>query len=242
MVQEVRAPHGFLEDVLRSVGLIDAYAYVASPIGGMYVASGQHGISAVMEAATGEEFERRYRARFGRRVERRDALAGVLKRAIDGGAGAVVDLATCTPFQRAVLDATRRIPAGTVRPYAWIAREIGHPGAVRAVGTALAKNPVPLVVPCHRVVRSDGEAGEYALGARDKIALLEHEGVNLPAMRQRVVRHRFWSAEGETSFCYPFCFRDDQVAGRQFREFRSVRDALAHGLEPCETCHPERAA
>ena len=56
------------------------------------------------------------------------------------------------------------IPRGEVRPYGWIAAEIGRPKAVRAVGTALGHNPVPLIVPCHRVVRSDGMIGQYSLG------------------------------------------------------------------------------
>ncbi len=57
------------------------------------------------------------------------------------------------------------IPLGETRSYAWVAKTIGRPGAVRAVGTALRKNPYPLIIPCHRVVRSDGTVGRY--GGRD---------------------------------------------------------------------------
>ena len=73
------------------------------------------------------------------------------------------DLDALTEFERAVLAKALEIPAGEVRPYGWIAREIGRPKAVRAVGTALGRNPVPLLIPCHRVVRSDGRIGNYAL-------------------------------------------------------------------------------
>ena len=65
------------------------------------------------------------------------------------------DLSGTTPFQRRVLETVKGIPRGEVRPYAWVAREAGSPKASRAVGSVMAKNPVPLVVPCHRVVRND---------------------------------------------------------------------------------------
>ncbi|MBV9102554.1 MAG: MGMT family protein [Candidatus Eremiobacteraeota bacterium] len=242
VVQSMSAPGRFLEDVLRRCGLIDGYAVVQSPIGVVYAAMGERGITAVMEASSETEFEGRYRERFGRRVERRDQLSAELQNAMQRGSRAKVDLSECNPFQRAVLEATRRIRPGTVRPYAWIAREIGHPGAVRAVGTALAKNPVPLIVPCHRVVRSDGETGEYALGADDKVRILEHEGVHVPELRRRVTMHEFWSPEGDDTFCYPFCFSEPQLHGRHFRKFQTPQEAVRLGLTPCETCHPPLAA
>jgi len=67
-----------------------------------------------------------------------------------------------TPFQWKVLKAVMAIPLGETRSYAWVAQKIGHPGAVRAVGTALRKNPFPLLIPCHRVIKSDGQCGKYA--------------------------------------------------------------------------------
>ena len=75
-----------------------------------------------------------------------------------------IDLSGTPDFQRRVLEAAKRIPFGEARPYAWIAERIGHPHAVRAVGTALGRNPVPLIVPCHRVWRSDGGLGGYLFG------------------------------------------------------------------------------
>ncbi len=83
-----------------------------------------------------------------------------------------------TEFERAVLLEALEIPRGEVRTYGWIAAQIGHPAAVRAVGTALRKNPVPVLIPCHRVVRSDGHVGEYALGGSDaKRRILAAEGI-----------------------------------------------------------------
>lgn len=86
-----------------------------------------------------------------------------------------VDLSAVPPFQRDVLERARAIPFGEVRSYAWIARRIGRPRAARAVGTALARNPVPLIVPCHRVLRSDGSRGGYLFGlaVKDRLLALE---------------------------------------------------------------------
>ncbi|MBF0486181.1 MAG: MGMT family protein [Candidatus Omnitrophica bacterium] len=69
---------------------------------------------------------------------------------------------TLTPFEWAVLKATLDIPFGETRTYAWVAKRIGKPRAVRAVGSALRKNPYPLIIPCHRVIKSDGSLGRYA--------------------------------------------------------------------------------
>lgn len=101
-----------------------------------------------------------------------------MRKFADGDASAFdtlpIDVAG-TPFQRKVWNATRKIPYGQTRTYAEIAKQIGHPKAVRAVGTALGKNPVCIIVPCHRVVPSSGGIGNYAYGAAVKRWLLEHE-------------------------------------------------------------------
>jgi methylated-DNA-[protein]-cysteine S-methyltransferase len=89
-----------------------------------------------------------------------------------------LDLSQVTPFQQSVLQATRRIPPGTLRTYGQIARAIGKPQASRAVGQALGRNPVPIIVPCHRVVASDGSLGGYSGGGgvKSKRMLLALEG------------------------------------------------------------------
>ena len=91
-----------------------------------------------------------------------------------------LDLRGHTDFERDVWHKALEIPRGEVRPYGWIAAEIGRPKAVRAVGTALGHNPVPLIVPCHRVVRTDGSIGQYSLGGpENKRTILEAEGLDL---------------------------------------------------------------
>jgi methylated-DNA-[protein]-cysteine S-methyltransferase len=86
-----------------------------------------------------------------------------------------------TPFQRAVWAELRRIPAGCTRSYAEMARTIGAPTAVRAVGAANGANPIAILIPCHRVVASDGGLGGYGGGLARKRWLLEHERAALPA-------------------------------------------------------------
>ncbi|MFH1093306.1 MAG: MGMT family protein [Candidatus Omnitrophota bacterium] len=80
-----------------------------------------------------------------------------------------------TPFQKDVLKAACEIKPGETRTYKWIAERIGRPNAQRAVGTALKKNPLPLLIPCHRVVASSGKIGGYALGVKLKNELLKFE-------------------------------------------------------------------
>lgn len=88
----------------------------------------------------------------------------------------VLDRGRCTEFQLRVLAATMRIPLGCVVTYGDIANEIGAPRAARAVGTALARNPFPVVFPCHRVIPSAGGIGGYTAGARIKSEMLRREG------------------------------------------------------------------
>jgi O-6-methylguanine DNA methyltransferase len=92
-----------------------------------------------------------------------------------------IDLRTLTPFQRQVLFATEKIPRGQVATYTEIAQRIGKPRAYRAVGQALGRNPVPLLIPCHRVIAKDGSLGGYSGGGglQTKAQLLQLEGVQL---------------------------------------------------------------
>ncbi len=80
--------------------------------------------------------------------------------------------AKLTPFQWRVLKAVAEIPLGETRTYAWVARAAGHPGAARAVGGALKRNPYPLIIPCHRVVRGGGQLGGYSGGGPEVKARL----------------------------------------------------------------------
>lgn len=86
-----------------------------------------------------------------------------------------LDLSAATPFQRRVWQATRLIPFGEIRSYRWVAEQIGIADASRAVGQALGRNPLPVIVPCHRVLTSDGKLGGFSGGLEMKKTLLALE-------------------------------------------------------------------
>ena len=86
-----------------------------------------------------------------------------------------LDLSGATPFQRKVWEITRLIPYGETRSYAWVAEQVNKPRAARAVGQALARNPLPIIIPCHRVVTIDGRLGGFSGGVETKSRLLHLE-------------------------------------------------------------------
>lgn len=90
-----------------------------------------------------------------------------------------VDLHDMTDFQKQILQIVREIPFGATKTYGEIADEIGNPNASRAIGQVLRRNPLPIIIPCHRVLNSDGTLGGYGgvMGSERKIALLKHEGI-----------------------------------------------------------------
>lgn len=102
-----------------------------------------------------------------------------------------LDWSMTYPFQQRVLRMEHRIPHGMVSTYGRLARKLGHPRAARAVGTALARNPFPIIIPCHRAIRSDRSLGGYAGGLEMKKKLLELESVEFDR-NGRVVTARFW--------------------------------------------------
>ncbi len=108
-------------------------------------------------------------------------LAGEIRKLFSGGIPEfnirILDFSVCSGFQRKVLMEERKIPRGDVRSYGWLALRIGESGAARAVGNALATNPFPLIIPCHRAIRSDGTIGGFQGGTAMKRDLLEMEGI-----------------------------------------------------------------
>jgi methylated-DNA-[protein]-cysteine S-methyltransferase len=159
------------------------YSAFSLPIGTFYVAFGAEGPAFARLAPSAAAFEREVSRYLGAAVQvtapprwlSEAVNAALLRHEAFRGA---VDLARVGPFEREVLAALRRIPAGEVRTYRDIARGLGEPGAARAVGTACARNPLPLLIPCHRVVRTDGGLGGYSLrgGVPLKRRLLKDEG------------------------------------------------------------------
>lgn len=235
---------------LTGVGLADRYVTRPSALGRLFVAFNTDGVSAVGIAGDPEAFEEQFAAERGRPVfpadELPDDIAGHLDTAIaEGRPGSLpLDLRGLSDFQVSVLRQAASIPRGEVRPYGWIAREIGRPAAVRAVGTALARNPVPVIVPCHRVVRSDGTFGRYSLGGDDnKPKLLQAEGLDVAAYRLLARRGVRYTGSATTRvFCHPTCRAAATITEAHRIEFTDEADAFESGYRPCRLCRPARMA
>jgi len=243
----VAAPPTLLPNTLVAAGLADEYASLATAIGDVWVAWNGRGVSWVSAAPSAEAFEADVRAAFDRPVRRaptglpaRLATAIARRLAGDRRANVAVDLRGRTPFEQAVLLKAGQIPRGEVRPYGWVAAEIGRPHAVRAVGTALAHNPVPLVIPCHRVVRSDGHIGQYSLGGpENKRTLIAWEGLD-PDELERLARAgvRYIGSRTTGVVCHPSCHQAQRITDRHRVSFRSLEQAHDAGFRPCLKCRP----
>jgi O-6-methylguanine DNA methyltransferase len=131
-------------------------------------------------------------------------------------------------FQAKVLAAADQVPFGEVTSYAELARRIGHPRAARAVGNALGANPVPIFLPCHRIVRGDGTWGHYAFGGALKTRLLELERATPALVGCATTR----------ILCRRGCAHEQRIAERNRIVFASVADAVGVGYRACRTCRP----
>jgi len=159
-----------------------AFTVVPCPLGRLLVAATERGICRIGVGAGAEELAAGLRAEFPAAEIRRDRgplrrWVGAIRRHLEGRAPHL-DLpldVRATAFQRAVWEALRKIPYGSTRSYAEIARAIGRPRATRAVARACATNPAAIVIPCHRVVGADGDLGGYRWGIDRKRALIERE-------------------------------------------------------------------
>jgi methylated-DNA-[protein]-cysteine S-methyltransferase len=161
----------------------DSFAYVASPVGNLLIAWRDSRITFV-GIDRGDDAEAA-RAQVERRLRRpllpaqspawvSEAVQGFFRTwKVDMSR---VDISQLSDFEQAALRKAAQIPPGQVRSYGWIAREIGHPQAARAVGQAMARNPVALFFPCHRVVDASGALHNYGYGVEMKARLLQMEG------------------------------------------------------------------
>jgi methylated-DNA-[protein]-cysteine S-methyltransferase len=176
--------HADLVERAARDGLLDvAYRVVDSPVGSLLVAAGERGVLRVAFDVQGhdaalQELAERVSPRVLAGGRRLDAVLRELDEYFAGRRRAFdvpVDLRLAAGFRREVVLALPDVPYGATASYAQVAAATGRPAAVRAVGTACARNPVPLLLPCHRVVRSDGTPGRYAGGDAAKTTLLALE-------------------------------------------------------------------
>jgi O-6-methylguanine DNA methyltransferase len=224
--------------------VFDRFACADGPAGPCFVAFGVRGVRYVeLASAINSEptrFVAKYRQRFARPLTEVRTLPSPISVALrNGTTGAIeIDLSGTSPFERAVLLKAGEIERGETRPYGWIAAAIGQPRAVRAVGSALRRNPVPFLVPCHRVLRNDGTVGQYAYGASLKERILCDEGVDTEALRRMRLIGRYVGSATTMIYCLPGCRHARRITPQHLRGFDSVHDAHAAGLRPCQHCQP----
>ncbi|MCO6003892.1 methylated-DNA--[protein]-cysteine S-methyltransferase [Actinoallomurus purpureus] len=232
------APAGLLDRVAARWVRVDA------SIGGVYVAMTDQGIAYLRTGQDEEQFVASYRSRFARPLLPGGSPPSALERALRTGraAGVRLDLRGLRPFEEAVLRAAAAIPRGEMRPYAWIAERIGRPKAVRAVGTALGHNPVPLLIPCHRVIRSDGRIGQYVFGERAKERLLRMEEVNLDEVNTLAAKNvHFVGSDTTGVVCFPSCRDARRITPAHWHGFRTLAQAESAGYRSCRHCRPGAA-
>jgi len=237
------APASICRAVITTLG--DRIGAVETVFGQVWVGFNERGLTFVsllpsqpMHAQTA------YRRRLGRDATLADVpprLAHAVKEAAEGrwSKDVPVDLNGLPTFERSVLEKMRTIPAGEVRPYAWLAAEAGSPRAVRAVGNIMNRNPVPLILPCHRVVPSTGGVGNYAYGSGIKRALLQREGASPDTIDELAHRRvRYLGSDTTHIYCYPTCRDARRIQPKHQVPFENERAASAAGYRPCKHCRP----
>lgn len=194
-----------------------------------------------------DEFRSQYAKRYGRGLNE-GTIPNALRKQVtaalqgEGVDQPKVDLESANDLEHDVLQMLTRIPRGQVRTYAWVARQVGRPRAVRAVANVIAKNVVPFVVPCHRVVPSAGGIGQYAFGSAMKRALLEREGVDVAELERLAKQHvRYIGSRTTHIFCFPTCKDANRIREENRVGFRDADDAMEHGYRPCRHCQPVAA-
>jgi methylated-DNA-[protein]-cysteine S-methyltransferase len=143
------------------------------------------------------------------------------------------------PFQKKVLDKLQAVPRGAVISYQTLGAAVGSASSARAVGNALHNNPVPIYVPCHRVVSSDGRIGGYGGGTGRKLQLLRSEGFALADAAVRVPENVVWGHRRTRIYCRASCRAAARAGRGRMFVFADHKTARQAGLRPCKICQPD---
>jgi O-6-methylguanine DNA methyltransferase len=202
----------------KPVGLLDRLDLAASPLGitRVFLRRGGSAPSSSREAGRVGEILRQARKELAEYLAGQRTFFTVL-----------VDHSQVPAFERAALEVAARIPYGEVRSYKWIAQRLGQPEAARAVGSAMASNPTPIIIPCHRVVRTDGSLGGYSFGSVRKESLLDLERQRTPYVGCLTTKF----------FCRRGCRAERRMHEGNRVNFFSPDDARASGYRPCNLCY-----
>jgi methylated-DNA-[protein]-cysteine S-methyltransferase len=226
-----------------------AYGIFPSPLGRILIARSELGVSMVRYIDS-DDAARSHIARLagGEVVEDTTTLEPVYRELLDylNARGTrlswPLDLRWAkSEFQRRVLAATSDLPYGAVASYGGIAKRVGAPESVRAVAQALRHNPLPIVIPCHRVIGSTGDLTGYAgtrIGLKEQLLTLE--GVPVSGEGHRVDRNHMYAWAGpDREYCVPSCGGLSEMPLSKLTLFGSRRHAEAMGLNPCSSCRPD---
>jgi O-6-methylguanine DNA methyltransferase len=224
----------------------------SSPLGPLLIARSDEGVVAVeyLESARGAVASRLLRRHGIEIIEDGTETEAFYQQLLEYLAGERTRLAwpldfrlSGSDFQREVLKATAALPYGAVVSYAHLAREIGRPTATRAVAQALRHNPLPIVVPCHRVVGSSGALTGYAgnkLSLKERLLTLEGVPVAHARREGHIVRDSMYMrADHDTEYCVPTCGSLATLPFWRLTLFGSRERAEGAGLAPCTSCRPD---
>jgi O-6-methylguanine DNA methyltransferase len=240
------APPRSCRDAVKEA-VADSFDRVETAAGAVWVAFSASGVRMVTNAESIEPLRAAYAKRYGRALHQGtipDALRKQVVAALsgEGVSEPKVDWDETNDLEHDVLKLLTRIPRGEVRTYAWVARQVGRPRAVRAVGNVIARNLMPFLVPCHRVVPSSGGVGNYIYGSETKRALLEREGVDVAQLERLAREHvRYIGSRTTKIFCFPTCRDARRIREENRVPFRDADDAMETGFRPCRRCQPAAA-
>ena len=224
-----------------------ATGMVESPLGRLLVAASERGVAMVHYTDRDDDIApaiMRLRAQFDP-VENETAVAGIgadIRRYLEGGEEALsyrADLTlAATPFQKRALGGLLRVPRGALVSYQALGAAIGNPEGSRAIGNAMHNNPVPIYVPCHRVITSDGRLGGYGGGHARKIELLRVEGFAVDESSTRIPERAVWGHRGTKIYCHPNCRAAIRVDRTRILFFADSAQARHAGMRACKICRP----
>lgn len=224
-----------------------AVGVVNSPLGALLVALGARGIMLIHYLGDADDLESAIaKLRLAvDPVEDRSKIKEVgaeIRRYLAGDADALrrdADLTLApSPFQKKVLYKLQQVPRGAVVSYQALGAAAGAPKGARAVGNALHNNPVPIYLPCHRVIASDGGLGGYGGGIARKLKLLRSEGFALSKADEKLPDSVVWGRKDTKVFCRSNCQTAARVDRTKIVFFADLREAKQAGLRPCKICRP----
>lgn len=225
---------------IARVGIIDSH------LGRLLVAESPRGLVALtyLDSSDGAATLKALKQRFDLVEDLKTAalIGAEIERHLAGDREAIaqrpIDLSlVVSPFQRRALTSLRDVPAGSVVTYQALAAAIGSPSSQRAVGTTMASNPLPIYIPCHRVIKSDGKIGNYGGGVERKLKLLRAEGFEVDR-GDRIPSHVVYGHWQSRIFCKPTCSAVHRAERKKWIIFNDSGRARGAGMRACKICRP----